>query len=279
MVRLPKPPSYTDEQIDVPHDAARLPSIYMAIGQRGCSKTTTVCRLIKQYIDHGSLNALYGIIPTYFSNQEVFMWAGFEPDNVFTRADQGEAALDEILTRVKGLHRTYKRYIEVKTAIEKHKRGEDLTPHEESLVEGCNGITPVEVKKPRPAILCDDLMFSKFLACKKLTNFALRHRHVCHDPRVGVSLFICAQALKGSVPRALRANVQVYALWGSRDNTQLRDLYDEISGRLTFDQFKELFDHCTSTKYDYLVIDQTQKDPNKIFRQGFDGPWLKVTND
>lgn len=274
MSLLPIPPTTQDESIPVPKGLPSLPSLIVALSPRGGGKTYTISRLLRRYMDAESLTHLFGIVPTYHSNRETLEWAGLLPEHAYTDITQGVPALTAIIQKCKALHGEYKRYLAIRDAYMAYKQGRQLTPHEAYLVESTGGKLPPEVKAPRPCIIVDDCMYSKFITSKEFANFCIKHRHVGFNPRMAVSCVIMCQALKGSIPRGVRSNIQVWAVWGpSHDVSQMKDIWSELSGRISYEHFLELYDYSVSKPYGYLVIDTTSKYP---FRDGFGGKPLTV---
>ena len=100
--------------------------------------------------------------------------------------------MTEIVDRIKAEHRRYIVDQKIRTTIQKWKAHESLTMQEKSIIESTQGMMPTEeVTLIRPLLVLDDLASTHFLASHHLTNLALRQRHICANPRVGLNIIVC----------------------------------------------------------------------------------------
>jgi hypothetical protein len=132
----------------------------------------------------------------------------------------------------------------------------------------------------RPCLILDDLSHSRLFQSKFFINLCLRNRHVCHDPQVGLNIIVATQSVKAGLPRVLRGNCNLWVLFPTRDRSIIRqDIWPEVSGRITRQAFEDLFHYCSQGEHTYMVVDQTQADPRKIFRKTFQGPFVHIQDD
>ncbi len=92
-----------------------------------------------------------------------------------------------------------------------------------------------------------------------MTNNIIKNRHT------GISFAILAQSVK-SIPKNIRLNCNVFFVGKFASKKKNRDLYEEVSNVLTFEEFEELYDKATEEQYGSLIIDCSHKD--KRFMRG-----------
>ena len=73
----------------------------------------------------------------------------------------------------------------------------------------------------------------------------------------GVCFALLVQSIK-AVPKSIRLNCSVFQLAAFKNKKIiLSDIYEEVSNVINLEQFEELYDHATSSKYGSLIIDTT----------------------
>jgi len=264
-MKLPVPPKNPTASIPVPDGAPSLPAVFGVVGPRGQGKSHVTAQLIKSYVDHGSINRVFIISPTYHTNSHLWAWTGANPHDCFTAIHQAEDALKEIVRLIQVQKQEWQTRKEYEEALETHRSRRPLTMKQRQYLEN----TPPPVAAlPRPAVVLDDLSHSKVMSSKYLINLTLRSRHVCHNPQIGLSMFFLVQSLKAGIPRTLRSNVSAWIVFGTKDQTIIDDLHSELSGKIGKQQFQSIFHLATEAQHSYLVVDLTTKDPTRVFRQG-----------
>jgi hypothetical protein len=97
-----------------------------------------------------------------------------------------------------------------------------------------------------------------------LTNLVLKNRH--HQ----CCIYICTQNLK-AIPKSIRTNTSLFILYRfANKKIVLSDLYEEVSGLLTPEQFEKVYDYATSKDHDALILDLTGGDKKNKIRKNFD---------
>lgn len=244
----------------------------LILGSMGSGKTHVCSQLLGRTKTPVAL-----ISPTYWTNANLWTdYLGIQPDDVFVNLAQAPAALDEVVRRIKMEHKAYKANEEHVEAYEAHRQGRPLSIQQQALLEQ-HGAPKTKVELIRPCVVLDDLQASRLMSSKSFQSLVLRMRHVCASPQVGLSFYILSQSLKnGALPRALRCCVGLWIVFPTRDQSVIRNIWTEVSGRVTWDEFKSMFMHCTSgDDRPYLVIDLTQGgNPKKTFKRTLQGEWL-----
>jgi hypothetical protein len=264
-MKLPVPPRNPTSAIPVPDGAPALPAVVGVIGARGQGKSHVTAQLIKSFVDHGSIDRVFIISPTYHTNSHLWAWTGASPHDCFTAIHQAEDALKEIVRRIQAQKAQWSTRQEYEEAVEAHRSRRTLTMKQRSFLENT---PPPKVDLPRPAVILDDLSHSKVMNSKYLINLTLRSRHVAHNPQIGLSMFFLVQSLKAGIPRTLRSNVSAWLVFGTKDQSIVDDLHSELSGKIGKQEFTSLFHSATEAPHSYLVVDLTTRDPTRVFRQG-----------
>lgn len=275
-MKLAQLPPNPNREVEVPDGYVRPHFIGLALGACKSGKSYTTATFLKTMMEAKCFTRLFVLSPSWWTNSFAFEAAGVNPADAFTSLDQSEKALEEVLKRIRADHEAHKSNTEHWAIWAKAEKGKLLTAREAQLIE-TRGKPTARVPLPSPCLVLDDCQSSKLPSTKRFLSLALRHRHVCHSPQVGLSIMILSQSLRaGACPRALRPCVNLWMVFPTRDNSQLRDLYTELSGHLTWAEFQRLAEHCWSGERGYLVADLTQSDPSKMFKRCLDGPWINI---
>eukprot|EP00953_Heterococcus_sp_UTEX-ZZ885_P034146 17712-Heterococcus_DN1.PRE.1 len=134
-----------------------------------------------------------------------------------------------------------------------------MSSADETLLEmyGFRDSKPV---RPSPCLIIDDCSHSPLFSSSgknPLTNLVLRSRH-CGDG-LGLSIVLIAQTYTSGVPRALRQNLTHLALFRTQSEKEIKSMYEECGGLISFVHFKEMFNHYTANKHSYLWIDNIRR--------------------
>lgn len=282
-MQLSDPPMNPSKGIEVPPGWVGPKPIISALveGQKGSGKTHIVAQIVRKYVDAGLITRVFVVTPTYFTNQHLFTFCGVQPEDAYLNASQGEAALKDIVRKIRFEHDTWRTAHEHQEIWMKFKAGKTLMMSERMLLESWNGNQPpMPGKLIRPCLILDDLQSTPLLTNSKyFINLMLRARHVCHSPQVGLNVFTLCQSLKSGQPRALRSNNNYIIIFPTRDRTVLlQDIYPEVSGKLSKSQFLAIFERATSSgQHSHLVIDMTQNPVE--FRAGVSGPVIEIPEE
>jgi hypothetical protein len=127
-------------------------------------------------------------------------------------------------------------------------------PHEPKYPNGCFCF-----------LILDDLVGSsafKVQGRSYLTNVVLKNRHL------GINICILTQSMK-SVNKPIRVNTSLFTLFKYANQKMiLNDIYEEISGKVSENEFLELFDYATEDAHSPLVLDFTNG-KSDVFRKGY----------
>ncbi len=253
----------------VPGDPA-LPRMYFVglwCAARGGGKTFSMVKLLKLYEKSKILDKETGEIvdqrvivmcPSMDANPIYNSLKHLDPDDVHTM--YSDAKLQLILDEIKHDRnetvqyqtdmRIYKKFL-------KARKESELTPEELHRLAMLGYEPPSDVKYPRGCVVflvLDDLVASpafKSQGRSALTNLVLRNRHC------GICVMIATQHLK-AVPRSIRLNVSLWVLYKLCNvKTILDDMYPEVAGVFTEQQFIDAYAFATNEPHDCLVVDLT----------------------
>eukprot|EP00953_Heterococcus_sp_UTEX-ZZ885_P029440 15622-Heterococcus_DN1.PRE.3 len=238
---------------------SRVPFIFGAIGSTGSGKSHLALSLIKLMRREKSLTKLYVVCPTVASNV-IYKSVLTDNDWVFS-GDLSKvfSALREVEADCEAVSEQYRKDLEYQIVLNKFRDGADMSSADETLLEmyGFRDSKPV---RPSPCLIIDDCSHSPLFSSSgknPLTNLVLRSRH-CGDG-LGLSIVLIAQTYTSGVPRALRQNLTHLALFRTQSEKEIKSMYEECGGLISFVHFKEMFNHYTANKHSYLWIDNIRR--------------------
>jgi hypothetical protein len=144
----------------------------------------------------------------------------------------------------------YEKYIKVLEKYEKTKK--PLTDEEYWMLYN-NNFIPIEEKRHIITHICfDDLIGDKNTFKKSrdggLVKFLLKHRHLY------TNIFITTQYINAIQP-IIRNNIDIFCLFKySNLNDIIKKFYPSVSGTIKEEQFKELYEHSSQEKFNFLTI-------------------------
>jgi hypothetical protein len=109
-------------------------------------------------------------------------------------------------------------------------------------------------------IVFDDLVGSscfKSVGKSALTNLVLKNRHLSSN------ILILSQNLK-AIPKSVRANTSVFALFRFNNKKIIEDLYEEVSNMMKYEEFESIYNQATEEPHNFLLLDFTQVIENRI---------------
>jgi len=248
------------------------------IGARGSGKTFSIVKLIRQFQDYkifdtdGNEVAQRVIVmtPTFSANPVFKALKYLDDDDVYH--NYTDAKLLELVKEIEEDRNETKRYQEDMVTWKKFLRAkheDDLTQEEYHALARMGFSEPTKPLHPFGVVvhlvLDDCVGSSAFKATGKsaLVSVALRNRHV------GINLYIASQNMK-SVPKSLRSNTSLWCLFRfANKKVVLNDLYDEVSGFLSPEQFETVYDYAVADDHSPLVMDLTGTDRSNRMRKGF----------
>jgi len=126
--------------------------------------------------------------------------------------------------------------------------------------------------RPQPILFIDDASHSPLYSTSRanpLVNLVLRHRHV-GGLGFGISIVFAVQTFKTGVPKALRGNTMQFLLFKTQDLSVLEEIWKEIGGIVTWEEFQRIYHRAVQDKHDFLLVDSNVKDERHAFRRGWD---------
>ena len=235
------------------------------IGSKGRGKTYSLVQLLSMYensklsdgISEYNIRTIL-IAPTAYStaNSIYQTLKSLNKDDIYL--EYSDELLQKILDNIKQKKEEYQEYLEYKIAYDKFIKMKDLTKlkdEELSLLEQYEYESPQLIfgdKKPDVNFLIfDDLIgtgaFNK-KAKSLLTNLTIKHRHLL------TNLIFTTQSFK-QIPPTIRTNIDVYAIFKSSSYAEILDkIYEDLSGYIKYDDFKQLYEHATNDAHDALII-------------------------
>ena len=258
------------------------PVLGIFVGKRGQGKTVTATRLLHYYTHHNpeifQKELVFVVSPTAESQQHLWDHIGVLEENVFPASNPVEVKqiVDNIIEVLKKKKEKYDEDQEYIEAYEALLRGSRLTARQEFLLDqrDCQPLVDPE-PWPRPILLLDDLSHMKVMDKAWFISLCLRHRHVAGG--VSLSIMMLVQSLRGGVARVIRQNCSLIILYSTHDQTAKDDLYAECSHLLDKDEFMALFEHATDERHDFLSVDLSQDDKNRVFSRSFEH-WYQISD-
>lgn len=257
------------------------PILGMFVGKRGQGKTVTATRLLHYYTHFQpepifQRELVFVVSPTAESQKHLWDHIGVPEDNIFAVATNTEvkSIVDNIIELLKSKKEKYDEDQEYLEAYGILQRGGELTARQELILDlrDCQPLTDPE-PWPRPILLLDDLSHMKVMDKAWFISLCLRHRHVAGG--VSLSILMLVQSLRGGISRVIRQNCVLIVLYSTHDQTAKEDLYAECSHLLDKEEFMALFEHATDQKHDFLAVDLSQEDKNKVFSRSFEH-WYQI---
>ncbi len=258
----------------------RLYPVMCAAGSRGSGKSFSIVKLLKLYEKYKIFDTETG---EEVEQRIVVMCPSFESNPVFdslkhlAKEDVHTLYTDDklhaLVAEVKHEREETRRYKEDMALWKKFLRARkesDLTVEELQRLAFIGYEKPDMPKYPNGVVVhlvMDDLISSPALKTQgknAFTSLTLRNRHC------GMCIYIAAQAVKG-VPKSIRLNVNLWVLYKfCNAKTVMEDIYEEISGLMTQQQFLDAYDYATAEPHSALIIDQTGGDPRNRIRKNWD---------
>lgn len=266
-------------------NSPRMYFVNLCVGSRGSGKTFSIVKLLKQYEKFGIVNQtthektdqrVILFSPTISANP-IFNSLKYldEKDIITNYSDDKLVQVIEDIKRENDETKDYQRKLSLYHKFIKHskkkleKLAELFTPEELMELELMSYEAPIKPLYPNGCTIFavfDDLIGSsafKSTGKSALTNLVLKNRHL------GCNILIATQSMRG-IPKNIRLNVSLFILYKfANRKVVLEDVYEEISGKLTPQQFEALYDYATQDDHDALIIDMTGSPKELMFRRNF----------
>lgn len=273
--------------IPIDQNSPRMYFVNLAVGSRGSGKTFSIVKLIKQYEKFGIMNQVTQekcdqrvilFSPTIDANPIFNSLKHLDEKDIIT--NYSDDKLVNVIEDIKEENEQTKEYQRKLALYKKFLKHSKKTPEKLALIFTPEEIMDLEMmdwqepEKPTYPNGCvvfmvfDDLIGSnafKSVGRSALTNLVLKNRHL------GVNILIATQSMRG-IPKNIRLNTSLFILYRfANKKIILEDVYEEVSGRLTPQQFEAMYDFATENDHDAMVIDLTNT-PNKnlMWRRNFD---------
>jgi len=144
----------------------------------------------------------------------------------------------------------YEKYLKV---LNKFNNSNDDLNDDEYFLLFNNNFLPLEEKKHIITHICFDDLIGDKEAFKKsrdggLVKFLLKHRHLY------TNIFITTQYIS-AIPPIIKNNIDVFCLFKYANlNDIIKKFFPSVSGIITENQFKELYQHSSKEKFNFLTI-------------------------
>jgi type I site-specific restriction endonuclease len=249
-------------------------------GARGSGKTHSAVNWAKKLQDSGSLDRIFVMSPTYYSNP-IFSVLNILPEDVYGQdISMAMDELEDIISAVEEEGESYRKELQQKRVFEKFEKIDDINKLDDDEIftlMDLNFEKPIPKYghyKPRAMLLIiDDMSHSPILSnakSNKMINLLLRNRHI-GGVGIGLNIFILTQSLKNGLPKVARGNLSQIVLYKSYNEDAIKDFYDEMIGhKMSYDKFKKLYEFATEQPHDFLLVDFNRKKGHPFFRKNFD---------
>lgn len=245
-----------------------LPLLYhtmLLTGKKGAGKTYKLVKLLQAYekakiIDNDSTE--YGmrviiIAPTANSGANDVYKALNSINENDVYLEYSDSILESILEDIKAKQSQYEEYLIYKKVYDKFlriKKVENMEYDELEILELHDYMPPKEaygnIKPLVTWIIFDDLIGTGAFnrkAKSAISNLTIKHRHL------RTNLIFTTQNYR-QIPAIVRINIDILVLFKTGSDSELKKIYDDLSGYLKYDQFLQLYDYATMNKNDALIV-------------------------
>jgi hypothetical protein len=198
------------------------------------------------------------------------------PDDI--HLEYSDEKLEEILTELKDHIDEVNKYEDYIKLLHKYNNTTvDLTDEEYFILYNSKNM-PIQEKRHVITHICfDDLIGDKELFKKSrdngLTKFLLKHRHLY------TNIFITSQYINSITP-VIKSNIDIFCLFKYANlNDMLKKFYPSVSGIMSEQKFKELYNYSTTEKFNFLSIISHNALKGKLLIRKNWNINLKIIND
>ena len=116
-------------------------------------------------------------------------------------------------------------------------------------------------------VILDDVISDVYSRNKPsiLSTMFMMCRHV------NISIILTSQQYK-LIPKPIRVNCSSLICFRIHNNEEIRNLYQEHGGILSYKQFEAILKYCWQGKYDFIYCELANATPVYRFRRNFDTP-------
>lgn len=233
------------------------------IGSKGRGKTHSLVSLLSLYeqsvISDGISDykmRCFLIAPTAYSTANSIYQSlkSLDKDDIYL--EYSDEILQDIIDDIKKKSDDYQEYLNYKKIYDKFIKNENrLTDEELEELDKFDFKEPnelfEEVKPYVNWIIFDDLVGTGSFTLKSkslINNLTIKHRHL------KCNLIFTTQGFK-QIPPIIRNNIDIYVIFKSASHKEVLDkIFQDISGYLTYNDFKELYEYATEDNHDSLVL-------------------------
>lgn len=283
-----EPPKFKPNLYPIPYKKGVQAPYHISVflGCRGSGKSYGICKMVKNAEDSGFYDPItnekigvlsYLFSPTVNSNPIFTSLKSLDEDRIIN--EYTDEQLIQIIEYIKAQREKIKEYRNYVEAYKKYEKMSDQqikksTDYEMfALLYNHNFIHYKELEKVEQyvyfIILDDCISDKKAFSNKKdnaLTKAILNSRHI------GINIIIASQNLRGSVPKIIRNNTDVWVLFRCKNQKVLiDDIYPELSSQYTLNEWLAYYNYATSASdHDALVYDGKEKNKEDRMKLNFD---------
>ena len=272
-------PAFT---IETPEHHISLNTVLLAVGKKQSGKTFFITNLLNQLKEAGCMDLIFCISDTFDSNKKMLEDLNIDEENVYSPQDT--SCINKIIAKIEQERDELIEYRNKMKILKELKSiygsPQNLGDNFELFIEYVNQLTlkwkPPEHKwngkKPVVGIFLDDIQSSPLIGSKSLRNLTIKHRHIGafkdgSDSPIGCSLFFAiqnytAQGNEG-IPKSIRGNCNVVAVWKTGNMKELDLLATELSGNIPKEDilraYNYVMDKDPENRHNFLTIDLSKK--------------------
>lgn len=257
------------------------------VGKRASGKTLSCVNLLERM----KYDRIFVISPSVKSNKEYMDRLHLNPEDVEDDVDD-ISCIDRVIAKIEqerdDLEEYWEKLARWKKLNKQLNEGYMLNDLEDDdLLDMFNPITrdfekpkhKYNGKIPMIAILFDDvvgsLLFTKGI--RRLNKLTIYHRHIApfteKGGAIGCSLYFLIQSYKaqaGGISKCIRNNTTSLVLFKSKNETELKDIQQEVSGEIAEELFYKMYDYATAEPHSFLFCDFHPKSEEYRFRKRWD---------
>ncbi len=289
--------------VDSPSSLWRLPCLFVGISKRTGGKTTLITSAMHEFQKAGCMDVIAVISDTFDSNRKMMENLNIKREHVFSPNDPD--AVKKIVDIIEAERDDLQRYrdeLERYKKLDRHLENASiwddqyLTPELLDLYNPDTGEFErpkhwLNGRRPSIGVFVDDAQSTKLLADKAFRNLCIKCRHIGSFPDgsapIGCSLFIAVQnyVCQGNegIPKAVRGNADVFAIWRTGNAKELDLLMTELSGMIPKEKLMKAYNAVMNKdpndRHACLVVELNPKDhAPSPFRIGI-SDWLVLDDD
>ena len=289
--------------VDSPSSLWRLPCLFVGISKRTGGKTTLITSAMHEFQKAGCMDVIAVISDTFDSNRKMMENLNIKREHVFSPNDPD--AVKKIVDIIEAERDDLQRYrdeLERYKKLDRHLENASiwddqyLTPELLDLYNPDTGEFErpkhwLNGRRPSIGVFVDDAQSTKLLADKAFRNLCIKCRHIGSfpdgSPPIGCSLFIAVQnyVCQGNegIPKAVRGNADVFAIWRTGNAKELDLLMTELSGMIPKEKLMKAYNAVMNKdpndRHACLVVELNPKDhAPSPFRIGI-SDWLVLDDD